>query len=130
MNPRRVLSPERGPEAVGPYSPGIATHGFLFASGNIGIDPASGELVPGGIRYETRQALQNLGETLKAGGSGLEHVLKTTVFLADIDEFSLMNEIYAEYFPQDPPARTTVAVAGLPAGARVEIEAIALARGD
>jgi 2-iminobutanoate/2-iminopropanoate deaminase len=126
MKSRKTLAPADAPQAIGPYSPGIVTADLVFASGSIGIDRATGKIVAGGIQAETRQALKNLRAILQAGGSDMDRVLKTTVFLEDIQEFGQMNEVYAEFFPVEPPARSTVAVAGLPAGARVEIEAIAL----
>lgn len=128
MNRRRreVLIAADAPEAVGPYSLAIRAGGLIFASGNLGIDPASGELVPGGIQAQTRQALTNLQAILKSGGSDLSLVVKTTVFLDDIGNFAAMNEVYSEFFKQDPPARSAVQVAALPKGGAVEIEAIAI----
>ena len=122
---REVLIPTQAAKAIGPYSLGIRVHDFVFASGTIGIDPQQGSLVPGGVAAETRQALQNLSKILEAGGSSLEQVVKTTVFMLDLGEFASMNAVYAEFFAQDPPARSTVQVAALPGGASVEIEAIA-----
>ena len=124
---REVLVTEKAPKAIGPYSVGIRTENLVFVSGTIGIDPKTGEFAPGGIEAETRQVLQNLRSVLEAGGSSLDRVVKTTVFLRDIDEFSKMNAIYAEFFPKDPPARSTFQVAALPKGAAVEIEAVAVA---
>jgi endoribonuclease L-PSP, putative len=118
---------DKAPSAIGPYSQAIRANGFVYASGQIPIDPRTGEFVPGGIREQTEQVLKNLSEVLKAAGSGLDKVVKTTVFLADMKEFTLMNEVYAKFFTDKPPARATVAAAGLPRGARVEIEAVALA---
>lgn len=123
---REVVIAEKAPAAIGPYSAGIRTPQYIFLAGQVGLDPATGELVPGGIEAETRQALTNMANILEAAGSSLDQVVKTTVFLADLAEFSRMNAVYAEFFPKEPPARTTVGVAGLPKGARVEIEAIAL----
>jgi len=122
---REVLVPDKAPKAIGPYSLGIRSQGFVFASGTIGIDPKTGKMVPGGVEAETRQALLNLGNILESGGSSLSQVVKTTVFLVDIGEFARMNQVYAEFFPEDPPARSTVQVAALPGGAQVEVEAIA-----
>ena len=116
---------DRAPAAIGPYSQAIRANGFVFASGQIPIDPNTGEFVAGGIREQTEQVLKNLSELLKAAGSGLEQVVKTTVFLADMKEFAAMNEVYATFFTGAPPARSTVAAAGLPRDARVEIEAVA-----
>lgn len=123
---RKVVVAEGAPKAIGPYSVAIRTDGLVFASGTIGVDPATGEFVAGGVEEQTRQALKNLGEVLKAGGSSLEQVVKTTVFLQKMSEFTLMNAVYAEFFPREAPARSTVEVAALPKGAAVEIEAIAL----
>ncbi len=122
---REVILADRAPAPIGPYSVAVRAGGMLFASGQVGIDPKTGDIVSGGIEAETRQALTNLVNVLEAGGSAPERVLKTTVFLEDMAEFARMNAVYAEFFPQDPPARSTVAVAGLPKGARVEIEAVA-----
>ncbi len=124
---REVLIPAQAAKPIGPYSLGIRIHDFVFVSGTIGMDPQQGSLVPGGVAAETRQALENLKNILEAGGSSLEHVVKTTVFMLDLGEFATMNEIYAEFFAKDPPARSTLQVAGLPGGASVEIEAIAAA---
>jgi len=123
---KEVLIASQAPKALGPYSAGIRSDGMIFTSGNIGIDPATGKLVEGGIEAETRQALANLSAVLAAGGSSLERVLKTTVFLADMDDYAAMNQVYAEHFGQDPPARSAVQVVRLPGGAIVEIEAIAV----
>jgi len=122
---REVLVPDKAPKAIGPYSLGIRSQGFVFASGTIGIDPKTGKMVPGGVEAETRQALLNLGNILESGGSSLSQVVKTTVFLVDIGQFARMNQVYAEFFPEDPPARSTVQVVALPGGAQVEVEAVA-----
>lgn len=130
---REVLIAAEAPEAVGPYSLAIRAGELIFAAGSLGIDPASGELVEGGIQAQTRQALTNLQSVLKSGGSDLALVVKTTVFLQDINDFGAMNEVYAEFFHQDPPARSAVQAAALPKGGAVEIEAIAVTadpRGD
>lgn len=130
---REILIPENAPKPLGPYSHGVRSGGWVFASGTVGIDPATGKLVPGGVAAETRQALTNLAGTLRAGGTALAHVVKTTVFLVDLGQFAAMNAVYAEFFPQDPPARSTIQVGGLPGGAAVEIEAVAVvpeAHGD
>ena len=123
---REVVIPADGAKPIGPYSPGIRTEGFVFASGTIGLDPATGTLVGDGIEAQTRQAIQNLSRVLEAGGSSLKQVVKTTVFLVDIGEFAKMNQIYAGFFGDEPPARSTIQVAALPGGAAVEIEAIGL----
>jgi 2-iminobutanoate/2-iminopropanoate deaminase len=110
-----------------PYSQAVAAGGFLYVSGQVGLDPGSGELVAGGIEEQTRRALDNLRAILEGAGSGLDGVVKTTVYMTDLGQFSAMNEVYGGYFGADPPARATVQVAALPAGAVVEIEAVALA---
>jgi 2-iminobutanoate/2-iminopropanoate deaminase len=122
---REVITSDKAAGAIGPYSLGIKTQDLIFASGTIGKDPASGELAEG-VAAQTRQALMNLGEVLTAGGSSLSQVVKTTVFLTDLAEFANMNEVYAGFFGNAPPARSTIQVAALPGGALVEIEAIAL----
>jgi 2-iminobutanoate/2-iminopropanoate deaminase len=123
---REPIQTDKAPAAIGPYSQAIRAGGFVFASGQIPIDPATGEFVSGGIAEQTEQVLKNLAALLEAAGSGLDKVVKTTVFLADMKEFAQMNEVYAKYFTAAPPARATVAAAGLPRDARVEIEAVAL----
>jgi len=123
---KKVISTDKAPQAIGPYSIAIGTRDLVFTAGQIGIDPAKGEIVSGGIEAETRQVLTNLKHVLEASGSGLGQVIKTTVFLKDMSDFPKMNAIYAEFFTDNPPARSTVAVAALPKGAMVEIEAIAL----
>ena len=123
---RERIQTDNAPAAIGPYSQAIRAGGFVFASGQIPIDPATGEFVKGGIAEQTEQVLKNLAALLEAAGSGLDKVVKTTVFLADMKEFAQMNEVYAKYFKDTPPARATVAAAGLPRDARVEIEAVAL----
>jgi 2-iminobutanoate/2-iminopropanoate deaminase len=118
---------DQAPQAIGPYSQAIKAGGFLFASGQIPTDPGTGQFVAGGIAEQTEQVLKNLSAVLKAGGSSLARVVKTTVFLADMNEFASMNEVYAKFFAEHPPARATVEAARLPRDARVEIEAIAIA---
>jgi 2-iminobutanoate/2-iminopropanoate deaminase len=117
---------ESAPAAIGPYSQAIRANGFVYVSGQIPIDPQTGEFVAGGVREQTEQVLKNLSAVLRAAGSGLEQVVKTTVFLVDMKEFAAMNEVYSKFFASEPPARATVAAAGLPRDARVEIEAVAL----
>lgn len=124
---KEIVQTERAPQAIGPYSQAIKANGFVFASGQIPTDPQTGQFVPGGIQEQTEQALKNLAAVLEAAGSGLDRIVKTTVFLADMNEFSAMNEIYGRFFRENPPARATVEAARLPRDARVEIEAIALA---
>ena len=121
---REVVATEKAPAAIGPYSQAVKANGFLFCSGQIGLVPGGSTLIAGGVQAETERALENLKAVIEAGGAKLEDVVKTTVFLATMDDFPKMNEIYARYFPARPPARATVAAAGLPKGARVEIEAI------
>jgi 2-iminobutanoate/2-iminopropanoate deaminase len=121
-----VITSEGAPKAIGPYSAGIIANHLIFTAGQIGIDPASGSLVEGGVQAETRQALTNLRSILEDAGSMLDQVVKTTVFLRDINDFAAMNVVYAEFFVQDPPARSAVQVAALPKGAAVEIEAVAV----
>ncbi|MFN2526185.1 MAG: RidA family protein [Actinomycetota bacterium] len=120
-----VVKTLEAPAAVGAYSQAITSEGFAFCSGQIGLDPETGELVKGSVADETRRCLENLSAVLDAAGSSLVHVVKTTVYLTDINDFAEFNEAYATYFAQDPPARATVGVAALPKGARVEIECIA-----
>jgi 2-iminobutanoate/2-iminopropanoate deaminase len=124
---RERIQTDKAPAAIGPYSQAIKVGGFVFASGQIPIDPQTGQFVPGGIAEQTEQVLKNLSAVLEAAGSSLDLVVKTTVFLADMNEFSSMNEVYATFFSDPPPARATVAAAGLPRDARVEIEVVALA---
>jgi len=123
---RTVIRTEKAPKAIGPYSAGISTEGMIFASGSLGIDPATGEFVAGGVEEQTRRALRNLEQVLMAGGGSMKTVVKTTVFMQDLSEFGKMNAVYAEFFPADAPARSTIQVAALPKGGAVEIEAIAL----
>ena len=120
------IKTEKAPAAIGPYSQGILAGSLLFTSGQIPLDPTAGSLVSGGIQSETKQALENLKAVLEAGGAGLKDVVKTTVYMADLSEFAQMNEVYGSYFSGEPPARSTVGVASLPRGARVEIEAVAV----
>lgn len=122
---KKVITSDKAPRAIGPYSVGIQTGDLIFTSGQLGLDPVSGELVNGGIKAETRQALTNVKNILEAAGSSLDYVVKTTVFIKDMGDFAKMNAVYAEFFAEEPPARSTVAVARLPKDALVEIEAIA-----
>ena len=124
---KEIIQTEQAPKAIGPYSQAIRTNGFVFASGQIPTDPVTGQFVAGGIAEQTEQAIKNLSRVLEAAGSGLNRVVKTTVFLADMEEFAAMNEVYGRFFSAEPPARATVEAARLPRDARVEIEAIALA---
>ena len=125
---RQVVHSDKAPKALGPYSQGLRAGDYVVCAGQAGFDPATGRLVEGGIEAETRRVLQNLSAVLEQAGTSIQNVVKTTVFLTDIDEFKAMNAIYAEFFPSNPPARSTVQVARLPGGARVEIEAIAIVK--
>lgn len=120
-----VVLTDRGPKPIGPYSQAIKAGGFLFASGQVAINPATNEFVPGDIRQQTERTLENVKGILEAAGCHLHRVVKTTVFLKNMSDFAAMNEIYAKYFTQAPPARSTVEVARLPKDALVEIEVIA-----
>jgi 2-iminobutanoate/2-iminopropanoate deaminase len=124
---RQIIKTEGAPAAIGPYSQAVRASGFIFASGQIPLDPATGTMVEGGIAEQTRQVMLNLSAVLGAAGTDLGSVVKTTVFLADMDDFAAMNEVYGQYFKENPPARATVQAARLPRDARVEIEVIALA---
>jgi 2-iminobutanoate/2-iminopropanoate deaminase len=124
---RTVVSTPNAPAAIGPYSQGIVAQGtMVFTAGQVGFDPASGALVAGDVKAQTRRALENVKAILEKGGASLQSVVKTTVFLKEMGEFAAMNEVYAEFFPAPAPARSTVEVARLPRDARVEIEAIAV----
>ena len=125
---RKVIKSDKVPAALGPYSVAIQTDSMVFTSGQVGFDPLTGDFVEGGIEEQTRQVLINLKHVLEDSGSDLDHVVKTTVFLQDMNDFVKMNAVYAEFFPKDSPARSTVAVSGLPKGALVEIETTALLR--
>lgn len=125
--PIEVIQTDKAGPPIGPYSQGIKAGGFVFVAGEKGIDPATGKIVSGGIEAETRRTLENIQAILESAGSGMDLVVSTFVFMTDLSEFSKMNEIYAEYFKANPPGRTTVEVKSLPAGARLEITAYALA---
>ena len=120
------IQTQQAPAAIGPYSQAIEANGFVFASGQIPLDPATGSFAEGGIREQTRQALTNASRILEAAGTDLAHVVKTTVFLASMSDFAAMNEVYATFFTQPYPARSAVAVKDLPKGALVEVECIAV----
>lgn len=126
MNDRTVVSTPSAPGAIGPYSQAVIAPPLVFTAGQIPIVPATGQLAGDDIRSQTRQALTNVSEILRAAGASLDRVVKTTVFMKDLAEFQSMNEVYAEFFPSSPPARSTVEVARLPRDVRVEIEAIAI----
>jgi 2-iminobutanoate/2-iminopropanoate deaminase len=123
---RETILTSKAPNPIGPYSQAIRTENLVFCSGQAGVDPQAGKLVEGGVEAQTRQTLTNIKNVLVAADSGMDLVVKTTVFLKNMSDFPKMNAIYAEFFPKDPPARTTVAAAELPLGALVEIEAVAL----
>ena len=130
---KKIVSTDKAPKAIGPYSQAIRTENLVFTAGQVGLDPVTMELVQDGIEAQTRQALTNLKHVLEIADSGLNFVVKTTVFLQDMRDFANMNAIYSEFFPENPPARSTVQVAALPKGALIEIECIALLspqRGD
>ena len=122
---KRIISSAHAPSAVGPYSQAVAAGGLVFVSGQIPLDPATGELVEGDVAAQTERVLENLGAVLEAAGLGFGDVIKTTIYLADTADFAAVNEVYARCFPTDPPARATIQVAALPKGARIEIEVIA-----
>ena len=123
---KKVIQTEKAPKAIGPYSQAIQAGNFLFLSGQIPLDPKTGELVKGDIRQQTRQVLENIKGILESQKLGIENVVKSTIFLKDIGNFNQVNEVYATYFPSSPPARSTVEVARLPRNVAIEIEAIAL----
>ncbi|HEY0049094.1 MAG TPA: RidA family protein [Pyrinomonadaceae bacterium] len=123
---KEIISTEKAPGAIGPYSQAVKTGNMVFLSGQIPIDPQTGEFVAGGVAEQTEQVLKNLSAVLEAAGTSLNDVVKTTVFLADMNDFTAMNEVYARYFSENKPARATVQAARLPRDARVEIECIAI----
>lgn len=130
---KKIISTEKAPKAIGPYSQAVRIDGLVYTAGQTALNPATMELVEGGVEAQTHQVFANLKAVLEAAGSGLNYVIKTTVFLKDMGDFAAMNGVYSSYFPENPPARSTVAVAGLPKGGLVEIEMIALlapVRGD
>ncbi len=122
-----IIQTDRAPQAIGPYSQAIKANGFIFASGQIPLDPSTMQIVAGGVREQTEQVLNNLKAVVEAAGSSLDRVVKTTVYLAEMDEFAAMNEVYARHFGATRPARATVQVARLPRDVRVEIDVVALA---
>ena len=123
---KEAVHTDRAPNPIGPYSQGIRANGFIFLSGQVALDPKSGELISGDVRQQTERTLENLKGVLEAAGANLNHVVKVTIFLKNMGDFAGMNEIYARYFPKLPPARSTVEVARLPKDALVEIELIAV----
>jgi 2-iminobutanoate/2-iminopropanoate deaminase len=122
---KEVVIPEGGAKPLAPYSPAIRYGNLLFTAGQIGLDPESQKLVGGGVADQAKQAMENLGKILEAAGVGFNHLLKVTVFLTDINDYAAVNTVYGEYFDESPPARSAVQVSALPAGAAVEIEAVA-----
>jgi 2-iminobutanoate/2-iminopropanoate deaminase len=127
MMSREIVATDKAPGAVGPYSQAVRAGELIYTAGQLGLVPGTKEFAGPGIESQTQQTLENLKAVLEAAGSCLKHVVKTTVFMADLSEFALMNGVYAEYFPEAPPARSAVQAAALPLGGRVEIEAVALA---
>ncbi len=123
---KKIVSTDKAPKAIGPYSQAILAENLVYTAGQVGLDPATMELAEGGIEAQTRQVLTNLKYVLESADSGLRFVIKTTVFLQDMGDFAKMNTVYAEFFPENPPARSTVQVAALPKGALVEIECVAM----
>lgn len=124
---KQVIATEKGPKAIGPYSQAIKAGGFVFISGQVAFDPATGQLIEGDVAKQTARVLENLKAIAEAAGTSLDKAVKATVFLKDMNDFSAMNEVYAKYFPKEPPARATVEVARLPRDVRVEIDIIAVA---
>jgi len=122
---KKIISTENAPKAIGPYSQAVAMNGFLFLSGQVAFHPGSGQIVDGDVAAQTERVFENLKAVLEAAGSSFEKVVKTSVFLKDMSDFAKMNEVYARYFPSNPPARSTVEVARLPRDVRVEIDCIA-----
>ena len=127
---KKIITTDSAPRAIGPYSQAVRAGNLVFASGQIPIDPATGQFVPGGIAEQTEQVLHNLTAVFAAAGVGMDQVIKTTVFLADMDDFTAMNEVYGKFFAAEPPARATVQAGRLPRDARVEIEAIAVVESE
>jgi 2-iminobutanoate/2-iminopropanoate deaminase len=123
--PRQLIQSPLAPKAVGPYSHAVRSGSLVFTSGQIPLDPQTGSLVEGSIEDQARRVMENLSVVLGASGTSLAHVVKTTIYLTDLADFSAVNAVYGSYFPRDPPARSTVQVAALPLGARIEIEAVA-----
>jgi len=121
---KEIITTDRAPAAIGPYSQAVRSGGLLFVSGQIPLDPATGSLVAGGIVEQTDRVLRNLAAVIEAAGGTLAHVVKTSCFLADMDDFSIFNEVYGRFFPEEPPARETVQVARLPKDALVEVSAV------
>lgn len=125
---KRIVMTEEAPQAIGPYSQAVVGGGFVFAAGQLALDPHTGQLVPGDVRIQTKRVMENIKAILESAGSSLANVVKTTVFLRDLNDFGVMNEVYGSYFQEDPPARSTVQVAKLPRDGAVEIEVVALVK--
>jgi len=123
--PQKHVATSNAPKPIGPYSQGVIAGGLLFLSGQIALDPQTNEMIPGGIEAQTEQVLKNLSAVLKEAKVGLENVVRTTVYLADFADFPKMNDVYARFFPKEPPARSTIQAAALPKNARIEIDVIA-----
>jgi len=123
---KKIISTDRAPKAIGPYSQAVISNGFAFLSGQIPLDPATNQLIEGDITAQTERVFENIKGLLEACGSSLGQVVKTTVFIKDMGEFSKMNEVYARYFPENPPSRSTIEAARLPRDVRIEIECVAL----
>ena len=123
---KKIISTDRAPKAIGPYSQAVVTNGFAFLSGQISLDPATNQLIEGDITAQTERVFENMKALLEACGSSLGQVVKTTVFIKDMGEFAKMNEVYSRYFPENPPSRSTIEAARLPRDVRIEIECIAL----
>lgn len=124
---REIITAEKGPKAIGPYSQAVKANGFIFTAGQVALDPVTGQMAQGGIAAEAARVLDNLKAVVEAGGSSLAQAVKVTVYLKDMNDFAAMNEVYARYFPKNPPARSTIEAARLPRDARVEMDLIALA---
>jgi 2-iminobutanoate/2-iminopropanoate deaminase len=125
---KRIVRTEEAPQAIGPYSQAVVAAGFVYTAGQLALDPHTGQLVPGDVRIQTKRVMENIKAILESAGSSLAEVVKTTIFLRDMNDFGAMNEIYGSYFQEDPPARSTVQVAKLPRDGAVEIEVVALVK--
>jgi 2-iminobutanoate/2-iminopropanoate deaminase len=125
---KRIVRTEQAPQAIGPYSQAVVGGGFVYVAGQLALDPRTGQLVPGDVRIQTKRVMENIKAILESAGTSLSNVVKTTVFLRDMNDFGAMNEIYGSYFQEDPPARSTFQVAKLPRDGVVEIEVVALAK--
>lgn len=124
---KEIIATEKGPKAIGPYAQAVKANGFIFTAGQVPFDPATGQLIEGDVAWQTARVLENLKAIVEAAGSSLERAVKATVYLKDMNDFAAMNEVYARYFPKEPPARSTVEAARLPRDVRVEIDLIVLA---